>query len=168
VLVSALGATLVGFALLVLALATGMLWLAVACIVICVIGAVLLLADTLGLRPALPRRSSSRATGEAVDPDPTIPPVDDDDDAPTAQFDRITDDPVVTLGDAGPEGTGPIVEPVETPTEFSADTETTPARHGRHERHEQSDREADHVSVDDETPAERQPQPRRGRHGRPG
>lgn len=48
-LVLALGATLVGFVLLVAALISGILWLAVACIVVCVIGVGFLLADLIGL-----------------------------------------------------------------------------------------------------------------------
>lgn len=54
-LVLALGATLVGFVLLVAALISGILWLAVACIVVCVIGVGFLLADLIGLG----RRSNS-------------------------------------------------------------------------------------------------------------
>jgi hypothetical protein len=49
VLVLALGATLVGFILLVVALVTGVLWLAIACIVVCVVGVGFLLADLVGL-----------------------------------------------------------------------------------------------------------------------
>lgn len=48
-LVLALGATLVGFVLLVAALFSGVLWLAIACIVVCVIGVGFLIADLLGL-----------------------------------------------------------------------------------------------------------------------
>lgn len=48
-LVLALGATLVGFVLLVAALFSGVLWLAIACIIVCVIGVGLLVADVLGL-----------------------------------------------------------------------------------------------------------------------
>lgn len=43
----ALAATLVGFALLVVALTTSNLPLAIACVVVCLIGLVLLLVDTL-------------------------------------------------------------------------------------------------------------------------
>jgi hypothetical protein len=49
VLVLALGATLVGFVLLVGALFSGLLWLAIACIVVCVIGVGFLIADLLGI-----------------------------------------------------------------------------------------------------------------------
>ncbi|MCZ4549108.1 hypothetical protein [Gordonia rubripertincta] len=48
-LVLALGATLVGFVLLVGALFSGLLWLAIACIVVCVIGVGFLIADLLGI-----------------------------------------------------------------------------------------------------------------------
>ncbi|MBT0565252.1 hypothetical protein [Williamsia sp. CHRR-6] len=61
-LVSALAATLIGFALLVVALVTGTLWLAVACIVVCVVGGLLLLADTLGLSSALTRSAAPYVT----------------------------------------------------------------------------------------------------------
>lgn len=57
----ALGATLAGFVLLVAALISGVLWLAVACIVVCVIGVGFLLADLIGLG----RRSNS----DQADPD---------------------------------------------------------------------------------------------------
>ena len=53
-LLLALGATLVGFALLVIALFTGTLWLAIACIVICVVGIGFLVADMLGIGHAHP------------------------------------------------------------------------------------------------------------------
>lgn len=45
----ALAATLVGFALLVVGLFTGTVWLAVACIVVCLIGLAFLLVDILGI-----------------------------------------------------------------------------------------------------------------------
>ncbi|MET9199638.1 hypothetical protein [Gordonia sp. NPDC003585] len=44
----ALAATLVGFVLLVLGLITGQVWLAVACIVICLVGLAFLLVDVIG------------------------------------------------------------------------------------------------------------------------
>nr|WP_237421657.1 hypothetical protein [Gordonia sp. SID5947] len=44
----ALAATLVGFVLLVLGLITGTVWLAIACIVVCLIGLGLLIADIVG------------------------------------------------------------------------------------------------------------------------
>lgn len=49
-LVGALAVTVVGFILLVLALALSSAWLAWACIVVCVIGFGLLIADVLGMR----------------------------------------------------------------------------------------------------------------------
>jgi hypothetical protein len=146
VLVSALGATLVGFALLVLALATGTLWLAVACIVICVVGALLLLADTLGIRPRLPRRQRSPSHDAA--------PAPSDDDVPTEQFERIPAETVVTLGDDEPaeHGSAP------------AEDEAAPTRHGRHERPDLDD-----VAATDDTDGATLPgdPPRRGRHGTP-
>ena len=159
-LVSALGATLVGFVLLVLALATGTLWLAVACIVICVVGALLLLADTLGLRPRLPRRV--RATASSGDADAAVPP---DDDAPTEQFDRITDDTVVTLGDDEPATDDEPVTDDESATggePRDTDPVAEPSRHGRHERPDVDDDVVDPTG--DGTPVE---SPRHGRHGTP-
>ena len=143
-LVSALGATLVGFALLVLALVTGTLWLAVACIVICVGGALLLLADTLGLRSPVPtrlrrRRTAGEAAASVLDGDP----VDDGGDAPTEQFPRVSDEDVVVLGDAEPDAGA---EPHE-------DAPEAAVHHGRHER---PDREPD-TGDDVEAPAGHDP-----------
>lgn len=45
----ALGATLVGFALLVVGLITGTVWLAIACIVVCLLGLAFLIADIVGV-----------------------------------------------------------------------------------------------------------------------
>lgn len=59
----ALAATLVGFALLVVGLFTGTVWLAVACIVVCLIGLAFLLVDILGIG----RRRRDR--GATSDPD---------------------------------------------------------------------------------------------------
>lgn len=56
----ALAATLIGFGLLVVALITGNFWLAVACIVVCVIGLLVLLVDTV--------RSSRRGGGAGDEP----------------------------------------------------------------------------------------------------
>ncbi|GAA3964057.1 hypothetical protein [Gordonia caeni] len=57
----ALAATVVGFVLLVVALITGNFWLAVACIIVCVIGLAVLLVDTL--------RSGAKS-GAGVDDEP--------------------------------------------------------------------------------------------------
>lgn len=57
----ALAATVVGFGLLVVALITGNFWLAVACIIVCVIGLAVLLVDTL---------RSGRGSGGGVDDEP--------------------------------------------------------------------------------------------------
>ena len=57
----ALAATVVGFVLLVVALITGNFWLAVACIIVCVVGLAVLLVDTL--------RSGSKSGG-GVDDEP--------------------------------------------------------------------------------------------------
>ena len=44
----ALAATLVGFVLLIVGLITGTVWLAVACIVVCLIGLAFLIVDIIG------------------------------------------------------------------------------------------------------------------------
>lgn len=153
-LVSALGATLVGFALLVLALATGTLWLAIACIAICVAGALLLLADTLGLRPSLPRRS--RTPEPAGEGSPSTPA---DDDAPTEQFERITEDTVVTLGDDEPESAPDAAQRHVEPAASSS-------RHGRHERPDLDEEAVGDEAVDGTTADEASAEStRRGRHG---
>ena len=64
-LVLALSATLVGFVLLVAALLTGVLWLAIACVVVCVIGVGFLIGDLLGLG----RSSSTPTDSDAKGPD---------------------------------------------------------------------------------------------------
>ncbi|GAA2070006.1 hypothetical protein [Williamsia deligens] len=130
-LVSALGATLVGFALLVLALATGALWLAVACIAICVLGAVLLLADTLGFRPTRRRRGRPGVAAGSTGDEAVA------DDAPTEQFDRVVDDPVA-LSDPPPAHHGRHERPdapADATAEADADALSDPApphrsRHG--------------------------------------
>ncbi|GAA1893128.1 hypothetical protein [Williamsia serinedens] len=149
-LVSALGATLVGFALLVLALATGTLWLAVACIVICVVGALLLLADTLGVRPHLPRRRPTATSSQAQESEADR----SDDDAPTEQFARITDETVVTLDD----------DPATGQTSSVEHDPAAPAHHGRHERPDLDDAGTPVDDAADESAAD---PPRRGRHGTP-
>jgi hypothetical protein len=78
VLVLTLAMAAVGFALLVVALMTGSVAWAWGCIVVCVIGAVLLLVSSLrGPAPAASDRPASRGR---VEPDP--------DDPPTERFDR--------------------------------------------------------------------------------
>lgn len=109
----ALAATLIGFGLLVVALITSNFWLAVACIVVCVLGLVLLLVDAL--------RSSRRSSG--VDDAPLFTIRDDepktrsapllnDDEAPRAEpappgaEASAAADPAPVLG-APLAGTGP-------------------------------------------------------------
>ncbi|ASR03906.1 hypothetical protein [Gordonia rubripertincta] len=58
----ALGATLVGFVLLILGLITGTVWLAVACIVICLLGLAFLLVDVFSGR----NRDSARSLEDMV------------------------------------------------------------------------------------------------------
>lgn len=76
-LVAALGVTLVGFVLLVIALITSSVGFAWACVVVCLIGFGLLLADVLGLRkgsektvelPAEPEAAQSTETAEDYPP----------------------------------------------------------------------------------------------------
>ena len=81
----ALAATLVGFVLLILGLITGQVWLAVACIVICLIGLAFLLIDVIGSG----RRGNSRSIEDLVpgaddaDAEHAAEPVTDRVDAPT-------------------------------------------------------------------------------------
>jgi hypothetical protein len=94
VLVLALGATLVGFILLVAALISGVLWLAIACIVVCVIGVGFLLADLLGIG----RKSASEAGSpeSGSDPKPAVIPEDGDkhsDEQSGVDRGRYDDDP---------------------------------------------------------------------------
>jgi hypothetical protein len=67
VLVLALAATLLGFVLLVAALLSGVLWLAIACVVVCVVGVGFLIADLLGLG----RKSSAANESDANSDDAT-------------------------------------------------------------------------------------------------
>lgn len=74
----ALAATLVGFVLLVLGLITGTVWLAIACIVVCLLGLGFLIADIVGGRRNADERSladyvstdSPADDAEMVDPAP--------------------------------------------------------------------------------------------------
>ncbi|MET9327030.1 hypothetical protein [Tsukamurella sp. NPDC003166] len=63
-LLAALGATVIGFILLIVALITANLWLAIACVVVSVIGVVLLLGDVLTYRRG-ERDKADKASGEA-------------------------------------------------------------------------------------------------------
>ncbi|WP_018180004.1 hypothetical protein [Jongsikchunia kroppenstedtii] len=63
-LVIALAATLIGFGLLVAALVTGTLWLALACIVVCVLGCGFLLADVVGVRRRVPPDADDSDSGD--------------------------------------------------------------------------------------------------------
>ncbi|MGJ0120869.1 hypothetical protein ACQ7HM_16835 [Williamsia sp. MIQD14] len=146
-LVSALVATLVGFGLLVVALVTGTLWLAVACIVVCVLGALLLVADILGLSPALarlrPRRSARPAS--AVDEPSAID--DDPDTAITTEMARVVDEPVPDLSTDLPGSPVPTAD-AQAAAAYAA------AHHGRHESpdDEPADTHA-HVRRDTDPPA---------------
>ncbi|WP_440712616.1 hypothetical protein [Gordonia sp. FQ] len=112
----ALAATLVGFGLLVVALITSNFWLAVACIVVCAIGLLILLADAL--------RSGRRSAADADEPLFTIR-----DDAPQSR-------PAPLLGDESPaaEATPPaggapdtVVEEYATVVTADTVTDTGPA-----------------------------------------
>lgn len=156
----ALAATLVGFGLLVVALITGTLWLAVACIAICIIGGVFLLADLLGLGRALAIRRSRHAgaTDSSVpgpDADESDPdrvavarPTDVSDNEITTEFPRaVPDEPTVTLDDPDSAWHADIADsPTREPSqvhrhsapeqdgdEFAATPGAPSHRHGRHE-----------------------------------
>lgn len=85
-LVLALGATLVGFVLLAAALFSGVLWLAIACIIVCVVGVGLLVADVLGLGKKktdadVPEDGDRSAESDREeDPEPGSPDEGDEDD----------------------------------------------------------------------------------------
>lgn len=80
-LVLALGATLVGFVLLVAALVSGVLWLAIACIVVCVFGVGFLIADLLGLG-----RKTDAEDGEDRSPAGDVDTSGEADDPPTEEI----------------------------------------------------------------------------------
>ncbi|KQR97818.1 hypothetical protein ASG12_12195 [Williamsia sp. Leaf354] len=138
-LVSALVATLVGFGLLVVALVTGTLWLAIACIVVCVLGALLLVADILGLGPVLarftPRLPSRRAPAAALDDRSAALADDDPDTMITTEMPRVVEEPVPDLSADRPDLPAPPVEAVRHAP--SADAQVAAAyaaaHHGRHE-----------------------------------
>lgn len=75
----ALAATLVGFVLLVLGLVTGTVWLAVACIVVCLIGLAFLIFDIVGSG----RRKNARSLDDLVGRDTDGPATAD---TPTSRF----------------------------------------------------------------------------------
>ena len=62
-LLAALGATVIGFILLIVALITANLWLAIACVVVSVIGVVLLLGDVLTYRRGERDKSEGKSRG---------------------------------------------------------------------------------------------------------
>lgn len=86
-LVIALAATLIGFGLLVAALVTGTLWLALACIVVCVLGCGFLLADLIGVRRREPLDADDSGPGDTESGDENEGPEDEwavqDEDPPT-------------------------------------------------------------------------------------
>ncbi|MGU3294117.1 hypothetical protein [Williamsia sp. M5A3_1d] len=139
-LVSALVATLVGFGLLVVALVTGTLWLAIACIVVCVLGALLLLADILGLgptiarlRPRLPARRNPRADATGDTPALTG---DDPDTAITTEMPRVVDEPVPDLSTDHAEPSRdpvPVDVTADAPSDAQVAAAYAAAHHGRHE-----------------------------------
>lgn len=97
-LLAALGATVIGFILLIVALVTANLWLAIACVVVSVVGVGLLLGDVLTYRRA-DRDRADRATapwspGDRDDEDA------DDEDATPGRSARAAA-PVEAEGDAG-------------------------------------------------------------------
>lgn len=112
-LVAALAVTVVGFILLVIALALGSAWLAWACIVVCVIGFGLLIADVLGLR-----RGERAATAPTAEPAEATPAADY---PPTVAAEQVTAGEVATTpvetGTAGAEAdTGDVADTVANAT----------------------------------------------------
>lgn len=77
-LLAALGATVIGFVLLIVALITANLWLAIACVVVSVIGVGLLLADVLTYRRGDRDSSLDRDAGRDEDSAPWTPGAEDD------------------------------------------------------------------------------------------
>jgi len=88
VLVIALAATLIGFGLLVAALVTGTLWLALACIVVCVLGCGFLLADVIGIR-----RRGPGDLDDSGSPDANAEALDAGDDGPEDEWAVQDEDP---------------------------------------------------------------------------
>lgn len=129
----ALAATLVGFILLVVGLITGTVWLAVACIVICLIGLAFLIADILGVG----RRRQEKTLADFVGTDTTTQARSD----PGAE--RITP----TGGNIGAGDLGSLV---------SGDA-SAPPHHGRHEAPDAQPAEAD--AQPSEAPAPEQTMP---------
>ncbi|MBS4100086.1 hypothetical protein [Tsukamurella paurometabola] len=92
-LLAALGATIIGFILLIVALVTANLWLAIACVVVSVVGVGLLLGDVLTYRraerdkadPAASWSPGDRDADEDDDPAPSDRP------APAAETDEGAD-----------------------------------------------------------------------------
>ncbi len=168
-LVLALAATLIGFGLLVVALVTGTLWLAVACIAVCIIGGLFLLADLFGLGDALTLRRGRRAAGHTADaapdhdddPDDAGYPVavdssgsaDPSDTEVTTEFPRIgSSEPVVSLDDPDSAWHGDIGDAVAAGLSESEPADTAPRR-STHSRDDDPDR------MGTSEP------PRHGRHG---
>ncbi|WP_288812206.1 hypothetical protein [uncultured Gordonia sp.] len=103
----ALAATLLGFVLLILGLITGTVWLAVACIVVCLVGLGFLLADVFAGRKGEAARSlEDMVPGAGRDTDPSH---DADDDAVTghdSDGDRGADAPTRRYPAADTPGVG--------------------------------------------------------------
>ncbi|GAC55883.1 hypothetical protein GOHSU_02_00260 [Gordonia hirsuta DSM 44140 = NBRC 16056] len=92
----ALATTLIGFALLVIALITSSFWLAVACVIVCVVGLGMLLVDTL--------RAGRR--GEAGIDDPPLFTIRDQ--APASRPEPLLSDPDTSAqAPAGPDASRP-------------------------------------------------------------
>lgn len=110
----ALGATLVGFVLLILGLITGTVWLAIACIVVCLLGLGFLVADIVGGNRRTSSRtisdmvpgsgSSSRASSESA-ADDSVVSASDDSDAPTR---LVSAAPPTSSAPSAPPPSGPV------------------------------------------------------------
>ncbi|ROZ83816.1 hypothetical protein [Gordonia sp. OPL2] len=166
----ALAATLVGFVLLVLGLITGTVWLAISCIVVCLVGVGFLIADIVGSG----RRTDEPTIGDFVDgaddPDST-------DDGMTGRRSAPDSDDDVSLGglvaprpaapDVPSSGSGPTPRPPVPPaappyggaSAAGAVDPRTPRREGTLDDYLRS------VGGPDDAATHRQPPPDRGYPG---
>ncbi|ADG79237.1 Transmembrane protein OS=Tsukamurella paurometabola (strain ATCC 8368 / DSM / CCUG 35730 / CIP 100753 / JCM 10117 / KCTC 9821 / NBRC 16120 / NCIMB 702349/ NCTC 13040) OX=521096 GN=Tpau_2637 PE=4 SV=1 [Tsukamurella paurometabola] len=119
-LLAALGATIVGFVLLIVALVTGNLWLAIACVVVSVIGVVLLLIDVLTYRRADRDKSVAQRLGDDEAPAWSPGDADADEAAATDPGDVSANDPPAVAS-----ASGVVADPAVTTGDDVADTEIT-------------------------------------------
>ena len=110
-LLAALGATVIGFILLIVALVTSNLWLAIACVVVSVIGVGLLLGDVLTYRRG-DRDKADGATAKWSPGDRDDDDADDEDAAPSGRTARAAaasaDEPAAASADEPEADTGAV------------------------------------------------------------